>query len=108
MKKVLLSLTALFLLNLTMVNVSHAASFTCPAPSQINCIPAINSIGGWKANGGQMTGNTFAPNNQCANVIVLPNNANRLLCCYTKCGVFIMDVPFTRCSKVNQSRFICN
>jgi hypothetical protein len=88
-------------------NVAHAMNFSCPAPSAVNCVPAQSNIAGWKTNGGQMTGNTFAPNDQCANVISLPN-AKRLLCCYTKCGVFIRDVKATNCEKVNESQFVCH
>ena len=36
-----------------------AATYTCPAPQSINCVPATSTINGWKANGGQMTGNSF-------------------------------------------------
>jgi hypothetical protein len=81
--------------------------YMCPMPSQINCVPAAATIGPWQANGGQMTGNTFGPNNQCANVITLTPAKQRLLCCYTKCGVFIQDVPAKHCTKLNESTFSC-
>ena len=88
-------------------SVASAANFSCPAPSAVNCVPAQSHIAGWKANGGQMTGNTFAPNDQCANVISL-SNGTRLLCCYTKCGVFTRDVKATKCEKVSESQFVCH
>ena len=84
-----------------------ASRYMCPAPTQINCVPAVATIGPWQANGGQMTGNTFGPNNQCANVITLSPDKQRLLCCYTKCGVFTQDVPAKHCTKLNQSAFSC-
>ena len=84
-----------------------AATYVCPMPSQINCVPAVMSISGWQHNGGQMTGNSFGPNSQCANVISLGPSSQRLLCCYTKCGVFIRDVPARMCTKVSESRFEC-
>ena len=73
----------------------------------INCVPADKTIGAWKDNGGMMTGNTFGPNNQCANVIPLPTGEKRLLCCYTKCGVFLQDVKATECTKTSESEFVC-
>ena len=84
-----------------------ASRYMCPAPTQVNCVPASATIGPWQANGGQMTGNTFGPNNQCANVITLSPVKQRLLCCYTKCGVFIQDVPAKHCTKLNESAFSC-
>ena len=84
-----------------------ASRYMCPAPSQINCVPAVATIGPWQANGGQMTGNTFGPNSQCANVITLTPAKQRLLCCYQKCGVFIQDVPAKHCTKLNESAFSC-
>ncbi len=85
-----------------------AGPFTCPQPQQINCVPAVNSIAGWQSNGGQMTGNSFGPNDQCANVIKLSADKQRLLCCYVKCGVFIRDVESKSCTKVSQSEFHCD
>ncbi len=84
-----------------------AESYVCPAPNEVRCVPAQTSLGGWTHNGGQMTGNTFAPNNQCANVIKLPNSQSRLMCCYTKCGVFYQDVDSTRCKKTSERHFLC-
>ena len=54
-----------------------------------------------------MTGNSFAPNDQCANVIKLSASKQRLLCCYVKCGVFIHDVHAKACTKVSESEFNC-
>jgi hypothetical protein len=84
-----------------------AATYNCPAPAQINCVPAANKVLGWTANGGQMTGNSFAPNNQCGNVDKLSPNTQRLLCCYVKCGVFYLDVKAKSCTKVSESEFNC-
>lgn len=94
-------------LSVVVGGVSFAADYTCPSPDQVRCIPAESEIGPWKANGGQMTGNTFAPNNQCANVLQLSANESRLFCCYTKCGVFIQDVQHKVCRKSDQSHFSC-
>jgi hypothetical protein len=87
--------------------VADAANYTCPAPNMINCVPVNKTIGPWKDNGGMMTGNAFAPNNQCGNVDNLPNGQKRLLCCYTKCGVFLQDVKATECTKTTESEFVC-
>lgn len=84
-----------------------AATYICPPPQQINCVPATMNVAGWQHNGGQMTGNTFAPNNQCANVIRLGPMSQRLLCCYTKCGVFLRDVNARMCTKQSESQFEC-
>jgi len=84
-----------------------AATYNCPQPQQINCVPAVKSIAGWHDNGGQMTGNSFTPNNQCANVIRLSADRQRLLCCYEKCGVFLRDVKAATCTKVSESQFDC-
>jgi hypothetical protein len=86
---------------------ADAANYTCPAPNMINCVPANKTIGPWKDNGGMTTGNTFGPNNQCGNVDNLPNGQKRLLCCYTKCGVFYQDVKATECTKTTESEFVC-
>ena len=86
---------------------ADAANYTCPAPNMINCVPVNKTIGPWKDNGGMTTGNTFGPNNQCANVINLPSGEKRLLCCYTKCGVFYQDVKATECTKTTESEFVC-
>ena len=85
-----------------------AVSYVCPPPSQVNCVPAVLNIGPWQHNGGQMTGNTFMPNNQCANVINTGPTTQRLLCCYTKCGVFIRDVNSRICKKVSEREFLCD
>lgn len=103
-------LTALFAGTVAAAVLSTSAiaeMYICPPPNQINCVPAVMSIDGWQHNGGQMTGNTFAPNNQCANVITLGPTSQRLLCCYTKCGVFIRDVPARICRKIGDARFDC-
>jgi hypothetical protein len=84
-----------------------AATYTCPAPQSINCVPATSSVNGWKANGGQMTGNSFGPNNQCSNVNSLGPNSQRLVCCYVKCGVFLRDVKAKSCTKTSESQFDC-
>ena len=86
---------------------ADAANFTCPAPSLIDCVPAKKLIGGWRDNNSMATGNAFGPNNQCANVIPLPNGKIRLLCCYTKCGVFLRDVVAKSCTKPSESEFVC-
>ncbi|MBF0360678.1 MAG: hypothetical protein HQK49_06690 [Oligoflexia bacterium] len=108
MKNVFRSILSALVLSVIAFQVVNAAEFNCPAPSQVNCVPAVNSIGAWFANGGQATGNTFMANNQCANVIHMSNNQSRLVCCYSKCGVFLLDVPYVRCVKRTQSHFICN
>jgi hypothetical protein len=83
-------------------------TYICPAPQQVMCVPSPSTIGPWHSNGGMMTGNTFAPNNQCANVITLAPDKQRLLCCYEKCGVFIQDVPAKHCTKSpSGSEFLC-
>lgn len=112
MKRVLMMVMGLLAVSLTVLGMTsiqsaNAAGFVCPSPALVNCVPAVNNLGSWTHNGGQMTGNTFAPNNQCANVIRLEDGQNRLLCCYTKCGVFYMDVPYRKCAKRNESRFEC-
>lgn len=84
-----------------------AATYLCPPPQQINCVPAIKTIGDWHDNNGQTTGNSYTPNNQCGNVFTLNPNTQRLLCCYTKCAVFLRDVPAKSCMKVSESRFEC-
>jgi hypothetical protein len=86
---------------------ADAANFTCPAPNLIECVPAKKLIGGWRDNNSLATGNAFAPNNQCANVIPLPHGKIRLLCCYTKCGVFLRDVVAKSCTKPTESEFTC-
>lgn len=91
----------------TFAQTAQAGSYTCPAANLINCIPASPTVGPWVANGGQMTGNTFAPNNQCANVIQLNPQEWRLVCCYTKCGVFLQDVRANKCEKIGESHFRC-
>jgi hypothetical protein len=107
MKRFLLLFVGLLVLSATSAQIASAEGFSCPSPDQVKCVPTVNTIGNWKHNGGQMTGNTFAPNNQCANMITLTNQDTRLLCCYTKCGVFFMDVPHTKCKKLSEARFIC-
>jgi hypothetical protein len=84
-----------------------AGPLICPPPTDVRCVPAKLTLGPWQHNGGQMTGNTFAPNNQCANVINLGPNKFRLLCCYAKCGVFIQDVSASVCRKVSEREFDC-
>jgi len=85
-----------------------AAEYNCPAANAVNCVPAQTTIGAWKSNGGMMTGNTFAPNNTCANVTTLPNGKKRLFCCYAHCGVFLQDVQANQCIKTSESQFSCN
>ena len=85
-----------------------AMPYVCPPPSQVNCVPANTTIGPWQHNGGQMTGNTFAPNNQCANVIRIGPITQRILCCYTKCGVFVRDVNARMCRKLSEREFQCD
>ena len=87
---------------------ANATEYVCPAPSAVNCVPAQNQMGPWKANGGMMTGNTFAPNNICSNMDKLPNGQTRLLCCYVKCGVFYQDVKARQCTKLSESTFSCD
>jgi hypothetical protein len=84
-----------------------AAVYMCPQPQQINCVPAVMSVGGWQHNGGQTTGNTYSPNSQCSNVVRLGPDSQRLVCCYTKCGVFLRDVRAAMCTKVSESQFDC-
>jgi hypothetical protein len=86
---------------------AQAADYTCPPANQIDCVPVKKTIGPWNDNGSMATGNTFGPNNQCANVINLPNGDKRLVCCYTKCGVFLQDVKATECTKTSESQFVC-
>jgi hypothetical protein len=111
MKKVMMVLVTFFMFSVVAIPFVNAANFVCPAPNQINCVPAKTTIqmkeGVWKHNDGQMTGNTFENNKRCANVISLPNNQSRLICCYTKCGVFLLDVPFAKCIKQSPSLFLC-
>ena len=107
MKKLSIVLLTLMFLCIVTAQFVNAADYACPDPAQVKCVPAETTIGSWAHNGGQMTGNTFAPNNQCANVIPLPDGKTRLLCCYSKCGVFIMDVPQKKCKKITKSKFIC-
>ena len=84
-----------------------AETYTCPAPQEVKCVPAVSSIGPWQANGGQMTGNEFSPNSQCGNVDRLNPDTQRILCCYQKCGVFFRDVKARICTKVSESQFDC-
>lgn len=86
---------------------ARAANYACPAANLVNCVPVKKLIGAWKDNGGMQTGNTFAPNSTCANVIALPNGKKRLLCCYTFCGVFFQDVSAKMCTKTSESEFSC-
>ncbi len=108
MKKLSVVLLTLVLLSIVFAQFVSAAEYGCPNPAQVKCVPAETKIGPWTHNGGQMTGNTFAPNNQCANVISLPGGKSRLLCCYSKCGVFTQDVPQQKCTKTSESNFACH
>ena len=92
---------------LSSADVARAATYICPAPNLVNCVPATKTIDGWTDNGGMKTGNTFAPNSTCANVINLPNGKKRLLCCYSCCGVFYRDVTARTCTKTSESEFNC-
>jgi hypothetical protein len=108
MKRFIMLFVGLLVLSATSAQIASArVYFNCPGPNQVNCVPAVNTIGNWTHNGGEETGNTFAPNDQCASVIALPNQDSRLFCCYTKCGVFLMDVPYTKCKKLGSRRFVC-
>ena len=111
MKKVMMVLVAFFMFSVVAIPFVSAANFVCPAPDKINCVPTPTTItnpgGVWKHNDGQMTGNAFESNKRCANVISLPNNQSRLICCYTKCGVFLLDVPHAKCIKQTTSTFVC-
>ena len=106
--KLLVGLVVGALASASFSSAAVAGTFICPQPNQINCVPAVKSIAGWHDNGGQTTGNSFTPNNQCANVIKLNAHRQRLLCCYEKCGVFLRDVRATSCSKVSESQFDCH
>lgn len=86
---------------------ASADMYECPSPDLIRCVPAVSVFGAWMHNGGQTTGNSFVPNNQCANVIQLSRTQQRLLCCYEKCGVFIRDVKARKCAKLDESTFEC-
>jgi hypothetical protein len=112
MNKILISCASLIIFSAAAAPVPSVTTFVCPSPDQVKCIPTDSVLmtpsGEWQANGGQMTGNTFAPDNQCANMIALPNSQTRLVCCYTKCGVFLLDVPYAQCIKQTRYRFICN
>ena len=57
-----------------------------------------------KDNGGMRTGNTFASNSSCANLVDFPNGMKRLVCCYTLRGVFLQDVQATQCTKTSKSQ----
>ena len=105
MRKILLILSSLFILSSSVY--ADLARYSCPSPEQVKCVPSDTTLGMWKHNGGQMTGNTFAANNQCANIIALSSSESRLFCCYTKCGVFYVDVKHNKCSKLSQSIFRC-
>jgi len=89
------------------VRSAEAVDFNCPAANAITCVPVQKTIGAWKDNGGAKTGNTFAPNSGCANVVNLPNGEKRLACCYTLCGVFLQDVQAKQCTKTSESQFSC-
>jgi hypothetical protein len=102
--KSLLATTALLLIS---TFAQATTTWNCPPPEQIRCVPSVTFLNGWHYNGGQTTGNSFMPNNQCANVIQLAPGQQRLLCCYEKCGVFLRDVRATECAKINESTFDC-
>ena len=108
MKRFSQILLSVFIVSVITIQVASAAQFFCPTQRKVNCVPAMTRIGDWFANGGETTENTYMSNNQCANVIAMPNNSSRLVCCYTKCGVFLLDVPFQNCVKMDQSHFNCN
>ena len=108
MKRFLLLFVGLLVLSATSAQIASAeVGFSCPSPTLVRCVPTVDTIGNWNHNGGQATGNTFSPNDQCSNVITLPNQDSRLFCCYTKCGAFFQDVPFTKCRKLGSRRFAC-
>jgi len=89
------------------VRAAEATDYYCPAANAVTCVPVQKTIGPWKDNGGMSTGNTFALNNTCANVINLPNGMKRLVCCYTHCGVFLQDVRANQCTKNSENQFAC-
>jgi hypothetical protein len=105
--KLFLTLIGGALVSASFAMAAIAQTFDCPPPQQINCVPAVKSVGGWKDNNSQATGNSFGANDQCANVIKLAPNKQRLLCCYAKCGVFLRDVNATSCTKTSESQFTC-
>jgi hypothetical protein len=87
---------------------ANAAEYSCPAANAVTCVPTQKTIGAWKDNGSMSTGNVFAPNNTCANLVNLPNGMKRLVCCYEKCGVFLQDVRANQCTKASVSQFSCD
>jgi hypothetical protein len=107
-RRICLALSASVLMLAGFAPTAMAVTFTCPAPQSVNCVPATSPINGWRTNGGQMTGNSFSPNNQCLNTTPLGPNRQRLLCCYQKCGVFVRDVKARNCTKISESQFDCN
>jgi len=102
-----LALVGGVVLSTAIVAAAAAETFMCPQPQEVRCVPAAPQIDGWRTNGGQMTGNSFMPNSECANVIPLGPTSQRLLCCYVKCGVFIREVKAAACTKVSESQFDC-
>jgi hypothetical protein len=84
-----------------------AESYDCPSPEKITCVPTAKQVDGWTHNGGSVKGNSFASSDQCANVISLDGTSQRLVCCYTKCGIFTRDVGFKDCQKTSLSHFEC-
>ena len=86
---------------------AEAAQYNCPAANAVTCVPAQKTIGPWNDNGSVRTGNMFAPNSTCSNLLNLPNGMKRLVCCYTHCGVFLQDVQANQCTKTSVSQFSC-
>jgi hypothetical protein len=82
-------------------------SYDCPSPEKITCLPTAKQVDGWTHNGGSVKGNSFASSDQCANIISLDGTSQRLVCCYTKCGIFTRDVGFKDCQKTSLSHFEC-
>jgi hypothetical protein len=105
--KILRTTGVVVLMSVAFAPMAVAANFACPPANNIRCVPAVKTISGWTDNGGQTTGNSFMPNSECANVIKLSATKQRLLCCYTKCGVFFRDVTASSCTKTSQSEFSC-
>jgi len=81
--------------------------FNCPAPSTVFCTPSPTTNGIWTGNGAGVYETSFAPNDQCANIIQLSASSSRLFCCYSTCSVFYVDVGYASCSKNSQSEFSC-
>ncbi len=60
-RKICRTLSSSVLMLVVFAPTAMAATFTCPPPQNINCVPAIKQIDGWRDNRSQATGNTFGP-----------------------------------------------